>query len=103
MTLENASYLLLGAAVAALLRNIWDYYQNTRFQNADAMGAMVNWHLGFLVAWLLGCSALIVHPDFDWYYGAIGIPLVVFSTWVFWFPVHAVLKALGLIQRRGEV
>lgn len=99
MTPENLFFLLLGAALASLLRNIWDYYLNSRYVNSDRMGAMINWHLGFVVAWLCFCGSLIVHPAGGWLYGAIALPLAVLATWGFWAPVHCGLKGLRLIER----
>jgi hypothetical protein len=102
MNPETLSWLLFGAALALLLRNIRDYAVNARYVNADLMGTMFNWHLGFAVAWLPLCIGLMLHPRLDWLVGATGIPLVLLATWVFWFPVHHLLKALGLIERQPK-
>lgn len=101
MAIETISYLFFAASVLLLMKNIRDYYKNTQYINSDTMGAMLNWHYGFVVLWLLGCTGVSLHPDFLWYYGLICIPLVVFATFLVWFPVHRLLKLLGLIEKEN--
>ncbi len=99
MDIENLSYLLFGASIATLLRNIWDYYLNSKYLNSDRMGAMINWHYGFLIFWIFFCASISYHPGIKWFYGLILFPFVVIATFLFWYPVHWILKKLNLIER----
>ena len=101
MNIENISYLLFGASIATLLRNIWDYYLNLRFLNSDGMGAMINWHYGFWISWIFFCAGISCYPNFKWFYGLILIPFAMISTFLFWFPVHWTLKFLKLIEKEN--
>jgi hypothetical protein len=74
MTLEQTAYFLFGAGAATFLRNVWDYHLNTRRANADRMGAMVNWHLGFFLSWLALCLGVACLVPQKWYYGLVLLP-----------------------------
>lgn len=91
--MENLAYLVLGASLACLLRNVWDYYLNTRRANADLMGAAIHWHYGFALAWLLLCTGLILMPQVHWLLGVSAIPIGVIATWLFLAPIQFLLKA----------
>jgi hypothetical protein len=101
MNFEYTSYIFFTASFITLVKNIWDYYRNTEYINSDIMGAMINWHYGFLVVWILMCSGICLHPNFNWYHGLILMPVVVFASYIFWFPVHKLLKALRLIEKEN--
>jgi len=97
--MENISFMLFGASIITLLRNILDYYHNAKYLNSDMMGAMINWHYGFLMAWVLLSIGISCYPGFAWYHGVICLPLVIFTSFLFWFPINRLLKAFGLIEK----
>ncbi|NEV64489.1 hypothetical protein [Thiorhodococcus minor] len=92
MSAENLAYLMFGASIACLLRNIWDYYLNTRRANFDSMGATINWHYGFALTWLLFCVGLIVIPQVHWLIGVSAIPIGAVATWLVLAPIQILLK-----------
>lgn len=102
MNQENISFLLYGASMAFLIRNVVDYYHNAKYLNSDGMGAMINWHLGFLFAWISLCIGFIIHPGIRWFIGVSLLPGVFLSTYVIWFPTHYGLKYLGLIEKEDK-
>ena len=99
MNIENISYLSFGASAVILLKNIWDYYQNSKYLNSDNMGAMMRWHFGFLLSWVFLCVGISLYPGSEWFYGLILLPFVVVATFLFWYPVHWILKTLGIIEK----
>ncbi|SFV54194.1 hypothetical protein MNB_SV-6-871 [hydrothermal vent metagenome] len=102
MSDENLSYLLFGIGIVILLKNIWDYYQNSKYLNSDNMGAMMRWHFGFLLFWIFLCMGVGYYPTIEWFYGVILFPFVVVATFIFWYPTHWILRVLSLIEKRDS-
>ena len=98
MYLEDLSFLLFGGSIATFIRNMWDYYLNTKAPNYDNIGAMINWHYGFLISWILFCTGISFYPENRWFYGLILFPFVILATFLLWYPLHWILKNIKTIK-----
>jgi len=88
------SYIFLTLSVVMLIKNIFDYRANTKYQNSDRMGAMVNWHFGFFISWLFFCLAIFVYPDIEWYYAFIVLLFFIVATYLVWYLVDFIFDKL---------
>jgi len=87
-------YIFFILSIVLLMKNIWDYYKNRQYSNFDNMGAMINWHQGFFVSWILLCIGVGFYPIFEWYYGVMVLPLYFIVTYLVWFIVDIITKNL---------
>ena len=101
MNMENIAFLLFGMSIATLLRNVIDYYHNTKYLNSDAMGASINWDYEFALSWLFLCAGIMIYPGIRWFYGLIMIPGLFIATFIK-IPLYNSMKGLGLIEKERK-
>ena len=87
---------LLGCFVSALLINIIVYWRNTEYANSDVMGAMINWHTGFCVAWLPIVIAGFIGTVLPWWSGFILLVIAPVLSFVINWPINFVLQSTGM-------
>ena len=92
MYLEDLSYFLFGASIIAFINNIRIYYINTKSPYHDSMGAMINWHYGFLFFWILLSIGMSFNPYFRWFHGVVLFLFIPLATFLFWYLIHLLLK-----------
>ncbi|NCC24119.1 MAG: hypothetical protein EOM25_02800 [Deltaproteobacteria bacterium] len=87
---------LLGLFAAFLTRNVWDYRVNTTRPNHDRMGAEINWHVGFGVAWIPVILAASLHDQAPWWTAITVLALTPVAS----FAALLLLRFLLTISRR---
>ena len=91
--------LLLGAAIALLIRNVIDYRRNAEYTNHDEMGAMTNWHLGFFLAWLPVVVIGFTGGVWPWWSGLIAVAAAPLLSYLCFYPIRFLLLAAKMIEK----
>jgi len=89
---------LIGVSLALFIRNIIDYYYNSSHTSSDVMGAMINWHYGFLLSWFFLSIALGLTSGVKWYFGVAMLLSAPLTTYIFWFITDKTLEILKFIR-----
>ena len=84
--------VLLAIAGATLCLNLWAYWQNSRYDTSDFMGASINFHAGNFIVGVLASLGIVLHPSWSWWIGLIVLGVCWLGSLPLMWLVHFVLR-----------